>query len=271
MKKTSLTRLLAILAAAALLLALTGCGAKEPAATDASLKKVLDSGRLVLGLDASFPPMGFMDGDEVVGFDIEVAQEVCDRLGVELVKRPIDWDEKEKLLNDGTIDCIWNGMSVNASRAAAMNLSDPYMKNEMIFVVAEDSTIKAMSQLKGRAVGVQEGSSAQELLEASELYEGLTVTLFGDNVALLNALAEGRLDAAFLDSVVAYYFIASGDRAFYVLPGNLGEEDYAIGFRKDDQALRDRIQEVIAGMNADGTLRKISVKWFGSDIISLKK
>lgn len=265
-------RALAAAMALALLLALGGCAKKEAAPADDSLQKVLDAGRLVLGLDASFPPMGFVDDSgEIVGFDIDVAQAACDRLGIELVKQPIDWDAKEALLNAGEIDCIWNGMSVTAARAESMNLSDPYMKNEMIFVVSEGSTIKSTGGLKGKAVGVQEGSTAQELLEASELYDGLTVTLFADNVALLNALAEGGLDAAFLDSIVAYYTIASGDRAFYVLPGGLGEEDYAVGFRKGDQALRDRIQQVISEMNADGTLGEISVKWFGSDIISMKK
>ena len=107
---------------------------------DQSLQKVLDSGKFVLGLDATFKPMGYTDeNDEIVGFDIDVAEEVCSRMGVELVKEPIDWDTKEQDLAVGRIDCIWNGMSINASRQEQMNLSDPYMKNEMVFVVPASS------------------------------------------------------------------------------------------------------------------------------------
>lgn len=273
MKKTIRRHILASAAAALLLLACAGCGRGEKvsAPADASLQKVLDAGRLVLGLDASFPPMGFTGADgSIVGFDIDVAQEVCDRLGVELVKKPIDWDEKEKLLNGGEIDCIWNGMSVTKARAEAMNLSDPYMKNEMVFVVSGGSEAKTTGDLAGKTVGVQSGSTAQELLEASELYRDLKVELLEDNLSLLGALERGEIDAGFLDSVVAYYCISSSDGDFFVLAGNLGEEEYAVGFRKGDQALRDRVQEIIYEMNADGKLGEIARRWFGSDITSLR-
>ncbi|MBR1558872.1 MAG: transporter substrate-binding domain-containing protein [Clostridia bacterium] len=273
MTKTTLGRLLGALLAVLLLIALTGC-AKQPAeetSADTSLATVLDRGALILGLDASFPPMGFTDENgEIVGFDIDVAQEVCDRLGIRLVKKPINWSEKEDLLNGREIDCIWNGMSSNASRAAAMALSDPYMTNEMIFVVSGSGDIRAMNHLSGKTVGVQRGSTAQELLEAADIVTDVTVAAGDDNVALLDELEKGTLDAVFLDSVVAYYTIASGDRALYILPGNLAEEDYVIGFRKGDLALRDKGQSVIYDMNVDGKLAEISDKWFGSDITSLK-
>ena len=113
---------------------------------DRSLDLVLESNEFILGLDTEFPPMGFIDeSGEIVGFDIDLAKEVCDRLGVELVLQPVDWDEKENYLYGGAIDCIWNGFSVTPERAAEMNLSDPYLKNTLIFVVTEQSTIKNMS------------------------------------------------------------------------------------------------------------------------------
>ena len=273
MIKTIYTYFLAVAAAGALLFACTACGSTKAGQgnADPSLQKVLDEGKLILGLDASFPPMGYTDEDgSIVGFDIDVAQAVCDRLGIELVKQPINWDEKEDLLNSGEIDCIWNGMSVTAARAEAMNLSDPYMKNEMVFVVPESSAIKTISDLDGKSVGVQLGSTAEEILEAQMPDSSLTVTPAEDNVTLLKNLEQGRFDAVFLDSIVAYYCISSGNMHLYVLPGNLGEEDYAIGFRKDNQALRDRIQELLYEMKQDGTLAEISVDWFGGDITTLK-
>ena len=278
MKKNILTRLLAGFTAAAMLTACAGCGNAQtaantdtPAASDDSLQKVLDAKKLVLGLDASFPPMGFTnESNEIVGFDIDVAQEVCDRIGVELVKQPINWDTKEEDLNLGKIDCIWNGMSINAARAEAMNLSDPYMKNEMIFVVNASSGLKSMDDLKGKTVGVQTGSTAQEILEASDMYTDITVTPLEDNVTLLNQMELGFSDAVFLDSVVAYYFIAENHKDFYVLPGNLESEEYAVGFRKADQTLRDKVQTTLSEMKADGKLGEISEKWFGSDVTTVK-
>ena len=148
------TKVLSAAAALVLMANLAGCGkasdkdsssgnSSSTSASDDSLQKVLDSGEFVLGLDASFPPMGFSDeNNEIVGFDIDVAQAVCDKMGVTLVKQPIVWDAKEQDLESGRIDCVWNGMSISPSRAEAMNLSDPYMENEMIFVVPSDSDIK---------------------------------------------------------------------------------------------------------------------------------
>ena len=272
-KRICRTLLLGLLAAAWLLTALgCGSGAQTSAGkSDESLQKVLDAGQLVLGLDVGFPPMGFIDeSSEIVGFDIDMAQEVCNRLGVSLVKLGINWDTKEDTLSNGTIDCIWNGMSVTPARAESMNLSEPYMKNEMIFVVSGSSDAKGMRDLKGRTVGVQSGSTAEELLEASELYADVTAVLFETNQELLQELKQGGVDVALVDSVAAYYFIFSSDEPFFILPDSLGEEEYAIGFRKGDQALRDKIQEIIGEMKADGTLGQISKKWFGSDITTVR-
>lgn len=241
---------------------------------DQSLQKVLDSGKFVLGLDATFKPMGYTDeNDEIVGFDIDVAEEVCSRMGVELVKEPIDWDTKEQDLAVGRIDCIWNGMSINASRQEQMNLSDPYMKNEMVFVVPTSSDAASMTDLTGMNIGVQNGSSAQEILEASELYTNdtpITVTAMATNVEALQQMELGLVDAVFLDSVVANYEITSSGKDYRVLPDGLEEEEYAIGFRKEDQALRDEVQKILGEMKADGKLGEISTKWFGSDITTVE-
>ena len=300
MKKTVLSRICAAFAASAMLVAGVSCGsnsessetgsenkAETPASSsetansssestaaegeDNSLQKVLDNGELILGLDASFPPMGFTDEkNEIIGFDIDVAQEVCDRMGIELVKQPINWDTKEQDLDVGRIDCIWNGMSINASRQEAMNLSDPYMKNEMIFVVPADSDVKSMDDLKGKTIGVQSGSSAQEILEGWENYGDITVTPLDDNVEALRQMEMNFSDAVFLDSIVANYFITSNDKDYVILPGNLESEEYAIGFRKGDQALRDEVQKQLSEMKKDGKLAEISEKWFGSDVTTVE-
>lgn len=260
MRRKLWKRLTAAALAAALILALAGCGAGAGGSkSDASLQKVLNAGQLILGLDAAFPPMGFTDASgEIVGFDIDVAQEVCDRLGVTLVKKAINWDNKEAELNDGTIDCIWNGMSITPARADVMCLSEPYMKNELIFVVPGSSDIRTLRDLSGRIIGAQAGSTAQEVLEASAFYADNSAVLFDTAQELLQRLEQGEVDTALVDSVAAFYFIFSNEDPFYVLPDSLAEEDYAIGFRKGDLTLRDRVQELIGEMKADGTLGNIS-------------
>lgn len=275
------SKIIKLLAAMALIPAmLAGCAGGETAETtaanneaaageDNSLQKVLDSGKFVLGLDATFKPMGYTnENDEIVGFDIDVAQEVCNRLGVELVKQPIDWDTKEQDLDAGKIDCIWNGMSVNPSRAEVMNLSEPYMKNDMIFVVAGGSEIKSQADLEGKNVAVQSGSTAQDILREAGM--NITETALATNVECLQQLELNLVDAVFMDSVVANFEITESGKDYVVLPDGLAPEEYAIGFRKNDQALRDKVQSILSEMKADGKLGEISTKWFGSDVTTVQ-
>ena len=245
--------------------------AADGATADASLQKVLDAGQLILGLDANYPPMGFTDeSGELVGFDLDVAEEVCNRLGITLVKQPIDWDLKEDELNSGAIDCIWNGMSVTAERAKSMTLSDPYIKNTLIFVVTEESDAKGFRDLKGKTVGVQSGSSAEDALKESGIAGDISIAEYNDNMELVADLTQGKVDAVLIDSIAAYYFIFQSDERFYVLSDSISEEECAIGFRKGDYALRDKIQAIISEMKDDGSLGEISKKWFGTDITTVR-
>lgn len=239
------------------------------AADDQSLQKVKDSGKFILGLDATFKPMGYTDEqDNIVGFDIDLAEEVCSRMGVELVKQPIDWDTKEQDLEAGNIDCIWNGMSINPSRQEVMNLSEPYMRNDMIFVVKTESDIASQADLDGKTVAVQSGSSAQEILAESGM--NVTAVELATNVECLQQLDLDLADAVFMDSVVANYEIQTTGKPYTILPDGLAPEEYAIGFRKGDQALRDEVQKILSEMKADGKVEEISTKWFGSDITTIK-
>ncbi len=247
----------------------TAAVTEEATGEDNSLQKVLDSGEFILGLDATFKPMGYTDeNDEIVGFDIDCAEEVCARLGVKLVKQPIDWDTKEQDLDSGKIDCIWNGMSINASRQEVMNLSEPYMKNEMVFVVTADSAIASQADLDGKTVAVQSGSTAQEILENAGL--NITENALATNVECLQQLELNLVDAVFMDSVVANYEIKESGKDYVLLSDGLEEEEYAIGFRKNDNALRDKVQQTLSEMKADGKLGEISEKWFGSDITTVQ-
>ncbi len=272
--KISMMKKLLCAAVSGMMLMGVGC-AGEGASTsgaDESLKKVQDAGKIILGLDATFKPMGFTDeNDEIVGFDIDVAEEVCARMGVELELYPVNWDTKEQDLNAGTIDLIWNGLSVSDERKQVMLMSEPYMDNEMVFVVNGNSDIKALSDLSDAKIGVQNGSTALDILNASEVVaNGGTPVELATNVEALQQLELNMVDAVFMDSVVANYEIVSTGKDYKLLEEGLSSEQYAIGFRLGDQALCDEVTKTLKEMAKDGKLAEISTEWFGSDVTTIK-
>ena len=236
------------------------------------LEKITSKGTFILGLDDSFPPMGFRnENNEIVGFDIDVAKEVCKRLNVELVVQPISWTAKEQELNSYNIDCIWNGMSINNDRKEAMCLSNPYLKNNMTFVVKKDSNINSINDLKGKKVGVQAGSTAEEILQGAEISKDLSqVVTYSENITAFMDMEINQTDAVFIDDVVANYYITSNNKDYRVLSDVLEEEEYAIGFRKNDTELCEKVNDILAEMKKDGSLGEISTKWFGKDNTIIK-
>ena len=239
-------------------------------AQDNSLQNVLDKGTLVLGLDDSFPPMGFRDeNNNIVGFDIDVATEVANRMGVELKLQPIEWSTKEMELNTGSVDCLWNGLSIDDERKQAMDLSEPYMTNRMVLVVLNDSEYTDQASLAGKTIGVQNGSTAEKILEESDFAKTIGNTIgFKDNVTAFMELETKGIDAIFMDEVVANYAITSQNKDFKVLEDGLTEEEYAVGFKKGNTALKNEVQKYIDEMKADGNMTQISEKWFGKDVVS---
>lgn len=237
---------------------------------DTSLSDLKSRGKLVLGFDASFPPMGFQDeSGNYVGYDLDLAAEVARRMEVELVLQPIDWAAKELELNSGNIDCIWNGMTATADRAEAMALSLNYLNNAQIVCVLADSGISTLGDLAGKKVAVQSGSAGAEALAANE---ALVASLgekpleYADYAMALMDLDNKGVDAVVVDIIVANYYIATKNAAYKVLDESLSPEYYAIGFRKGDVALRDEVNRVLTEMAGDGGISAIDQKWFGTDI-----
>jgi amino acid ABC transporter substrate-binding protein, PAAT family (TC 3.A.1.3.-) len=239
---------------------------------DTSLDYILNKGELILGLDDAFPPMGFRDDSgEIVGFDIDLAKAVCEKLGVELVIQPINWPTKENELNTKNVDCLWNGFSVTPEREEKLTLSIPYMENAIAIVVTKDSGIKSKEDMAGKRLAVQGGSSAEEALYMDENKEfreslGEINSGFDDYVTALMDLETGNSDAVLMDSVVASYMIHEAGKDFVVLDDHLVAEKYAVGFRKGEEALAEAVNNALRELKADGTVEEISTKWFGSDI-----
>lgn len=181
---------------------------------DESLQKVLDNGKLIVGLDDSFPPMGYRDEkNNIVGYDIDLAKEVAKRMGVELVLQPIDWDSKELELIGNKIDCVWNGMSINDGRIAEMFFAKPYLANKQIIIVSEDSTVKTKAALEGKEIGLQKGSSALEAVEADDVHAKIKkINEYQNNVDAFNDLKIGRIEALVVDEVVGRYLIEKDNK-----------------------------------------------------------
>ena len=259
------------LVAVASLVALVGCKKVKKSSGDgvAALK---ERGTFVLGLDASFPPMGFRDGnDEIVGYDIDLGREVAKRLGVEFKAQPIKWDAKDAELNSGAIDCIWNGFSINDERLAAFSFTEPYLNNAQVLVARTADGIKSLEDMAGKKIGIQAGSSAQDAVEsvpefAASLGE---IVKFEENITALNDLDARGVDGVVMASVVASYFISqSGKPLELTVP--LTSEAYGIAFRKTEPELRDAAWKALQDMAADGTIEAISKKWFGENISVIK-
>ena len=239
---------------------------------DTSLDAILAKGELILGLDDSFPPMGFRDPDtnDIVGYDIDLAAEVAARLGVTLVCQPIDWGAKELELNSGNIDCIWNGMSITPEREESMAMSLPYMNNKIVLVAKADSGVASLADLAGKSVAVQNDSYAQELLETdaayADVYAAAEELVYDDYLTALMDLQQGGVDAVLIDLVVAEYRLNGlGDDSLIIVQ-ELDDDLYGIGFRKADEALRDKVNALLLEMAQDGAIEAISDKWFGRNI-----
>ncbi len=184
------------------------------AAGDTSLQYVLDKKTFIVGLDPAFPPMGYTDTESgaLVGFDIDLAREVCARLGVELILQPIDWGAKEMELANKNIDCIWNGFSVNEERIAALTLSKPYLANAQIIMVPTGSAIQTKADLDGKIVGLQGGSSAYEAVMADGVASSIKkIEEYADNLSAFMDLKTGRIDAFVVDRVVGEYMLTNED------------------------------------------------------------
>lgn len=276
MKKT-----LAMLLCGAMTMALlAGCGKTaddvSTATSDAdAAAATTERTTFVVGFDAEYPPYGYMDDNgEYTGFDLELAQAVCDMEGWELTKTPIDWDSKDMELNSGSIDCIWNGFTMNG-REDAYTWSDPYCDNSQVIVVAKDSGINTLEDLAGKTVGVQAASAALDVLSDEEQQKALadtfgTLQQFSDYNSAFSELLAGSLDAIAIDIGVANYQIESRGEGYVILPETLNSEQYGVGFKLGNEELRDIVNADLKKLAEDGTVAELAEKYGISDLICLK-
>ena len=229
---------------------------------------------LTVGFDAEYPPFGYKDDNgEYVGFDLDLAQEVCDNLGWELVKKPINWDSKDMELNSGSIDCIWNGFTING-REDDYTWSDAYLNNEQVMVVAADAGIEKLADLEGKNVVVQAASAALDALNSDDNKE-LTES-FGSltenpdyNTAFMN-LDSGAADAIAVDIGVAKYQLGQREEGKYViLDEPIQSEQYGIGFAKGNDELKDTVWAELLKLYEAGEVDKLAEQYEVADMLCI--
>ncbi|WP_165044771.1 transporter substrate-binding domain-containing protein [Adlercreutzia sp. ZJ138] len=254
MKKKILACAAAVAALALSAVMLTGCGGSNATGDE-----------FVVGFDSGYPPYGYVGDDgEYTGFDLELAQEVCNRNGWTFKAEPIDWDAKDAMLEQGSITCIWNGFTYEG-REDGYAWSDKYMKNGQVVVVKADSDIKTLDDLADKAVLTQVESAGLEILESD--YADLNASFAGGAVQTVDTfntafmqLESGQVDAVVCDlSIAAFQMSAKPDA--YVTLDELSSEHYAVGFAKGNEDMAATVTETLKAMDEDGFVKELCDKY----------
>lgn len=266
MKKIFLTVFLFLVSCS---LFLIGCGGEQGNASNKANK-------IVIGID-DFAPMGFLDEHgKIVGFDVDLAKEAAKRMGVEPEFKVIVWENKNMEVIFGHVDMIWNGLDITPEGQQDMIFSKPYMDNRQIILVRKGNpeNIHTVSDLAGKNIGTQTGSNSDTYINKNAEFRNSfaqfeTYSNINEGFA---ALSKGKFDALIIDEIAARYEISKNPNAFEIINETVGSgTEFAIGFRKGNIELRNKVQKVFDDMIKDGTAKKISEKWFQADLIKVQK
>lgn len=223
---------------------------------------------VTVGLDSTFAPYGFLDDGEYTGFDIELAEEVFDNMGVDYEFQSIDWSMKEAELNNGNIDMIWNGYSKTPEREELVLFSDNYVEGRVGVLVKNDSEIQTIADLEGKKVATQEGSSQLEAIRQQpgleESLDGGRVITFSSFNEVLQELATGRVDAIVVAELVTrYYFSQNGQAGDYrMLDEDFGITETSVGFRQNETAFVEDFNVALNEVLNSEAYEEIENRWF---------
>ena len=245
---------------------LVGCGnTKKEEVNLLGLQKVKKEGVLYIGLNDTYPPMEFRDEKhELVGFDIDLGNEIAKKIGVKAEFVNNDWKGIILSLKAKKFDMILSTMTITDERKKEIDFSEPYIVGgQKIVIKKENTSIKDTPDLKGKLVGVQLGTTGEM---AAQKIEGIKEIKKYDGVTeAFNDLSVGRIDAVIADGQVGGFYLKKRGGDLVLLDAKLSEENVGIGFRKEDSDLREAVQKALNDLKADGTLSKLSEKWFGYD------
>lgn len=228
-----------------------------------------DPKKVILGFDAEYPPFGYLDEatGNYVGFDIDYAKKVCEKLGYELELKPIDWDAKDGLMESGAIDFIWNGFTYEG-RENDYEWTDRYLNNSIVVLVPATSGIINLAGLAGKSVAVQSDSSGESALKKETAlvatFKGGAYSTEASYTTAFEKLKTGAINAIVVDVGVANYLIAN-NAGYYVLSEAISAETYGVGFKKGNTALRDEFNAAMKEVAADTAFIKGLCDTYGVD------
>ncbi len=224
--------------------------------------------KITVGVDEFFPPMTFRENNELKGIDIDLAKEVFKRLGYEVEFKPVEWKNIITELENKNIDIIWSGLSITEERKSKIDFSIPYIETKQVILVKVTSKIEIKSDLINKKIGVQIGSTGEQALEKENNLKNKNKIFKYENVENeISDLENGKLDAIIIDEIAAKYFLAGNATKFRILSEHLGYEIFAIGLRKEDTILKEKINKTLLSIMKDGTEAKILKKWLGENKI----
>lgn len=223
-----------------------------------------------VGIDIDYSPLSFMGSNgQYTGFDVELAKCVADELNMQVEFVPIQWEQKNKLLEDGDIDCIWSGFSITAQRQNAYTWSIPYMQNRQIIVVNKNSNMENQTDLIDKTIIAQKGSSALEAIKANSNIVNKLKNILEANTQteVLDTLSNSQADAAVMDEIAYRHYVQQNNcDNFRVLGDTLQAEQFAVGFKLGNTELRDKVSNALNTLASQGKVQELSNKYFGKDI-----
>ena len=233
----------------------------ETAAEDAEEEKTAEGGTLIMGTNATFPPYEYYEGDEIVGIDVEIAQAIGEKLGMEVTVEDMEFDALIPALASNKVDIVAAGMTVTPERQESVNFTDTYATAAQVIIVKQGSDIASSEDLNGKILGVQMGTTGDSL--ASEI-EGAQVERFNKYFEAIQSVLQGKIDAVIIDSAPAKAF-AEKDENLVILDEALSSEDYAMAINKDNTELLDKVNAAIAELDEEGTLDEIVNKYIPAE------
>ena len=242
---------------------LLSCRRRNSEKQENTLEKIRARGEFIIGLDDSFPPMGYRAEDgSIVGFDIDLANEVAKNLNVKLKPQAIDWNAKEMELSSGNIDCIWNGFTITEEREKNILFSVPYLENKQVYITLKNSPINSEKDLVSKEIGLQIASSGANVFQKTSLYGKNTTIEYANFLTALTDLKVGGIDVILMDSTVAGSVLRLEPNSYKIFESSeIEPEKYAVGFRKTSIDLKNEIDRVLADLAKTGRLEEIAKKY----------
>lgn len=242
---------------------LVACGAQGASTKkgDSDLSYVKGNGKLVIGY-TDYAPMNYTDeSGTFTGFDTELAILTCKKLGLEPQFVEINWDTKEVELNAKSIDCIWNGLTINDERKAAMEITRPYVKNAQVVLVKEGTAYEGTASLIDKAVAAEQGSAGEDVIQGDDNLKQASYVPKTLQTECLMEVKAGTADAAVLDLTLAKTMTGKGTNYEDIkIVDYLAEEDYGVAFRKGSDICAE-VNKIFDEFLADGTMDKLAEKY----------